>query len=410
MKRNGLNVMGKIAIVASFFLVGLAGNVSAQETGFVEMPIREYAIVSQGLGFDGNTTIEFWRRGGPQGIMACNKSGAIGGFLFGFEGDSRLTVVEYKPNPSRKEWLNPGVTADTDLWYHHALVITARGYIQLYTNGVLKAQVTTVDGGEFDFANGSTALWIGDAEWATRNVPGNQSFADFRVWSCARTATEIADNYRLQVASTTTDLKLNYTFAEQTGNTVANLVNSANGTIKDNTAEGRTHSWGKIGVIPTGLSSSEQGTISTTLSWTAGADNKWEVEVTSNDVTWTLMETGVPSFGLNGISSTNCKARVRTSWPLVSAWSDEIVINGTATGLADAKTYNAAFSYQNGAISLRKLEGNNDILVYNATGALTHQFKATGTNFNIDATSWNSGVYFLKLTNGVNSKTFKVVL
>ena len=429
MKKNGLSVMGKIAIVASFFLVGLAGNVSAQETGFVEMSVEQYAVVSEVLTFDGATTIELWRRGAPATAhaLASNKS-AEGGFMFRFEGGDRQTPIEYGPNATytttqRKSWLNPQVSAATDLWYHHALVITERGYIQLYTNGALVAQVTTVpNDGEFDYTNGAQALWIGDAGWS-KGSGTTHAFADVRVWSCARTATEIAENYQSRVAANASNLFINYLFTEQTGDEVANQVNPTgtkgimtNDPIvqwenKNAAYDGRTHSWGIIGAIPTGLSSSEEeGTTSTTLSWTAGDDNKWEVEITSNGETWTLMETSVPTFDLNGISATNCRARVRTSWPLVSAWSSEFVINGINTGLVDSKTYNTSVSYQNGAVSLRNLEGSNDILVYNAAGALQHQFKSAESAYTIDASSWASGVYVIKVKNETKSKTMKIVL
>ena len=64
-------------------------------------------------------------------------------------------------------------------------------------------------------------LFLGTAPWGN---PCNCKMADFRLWSVARTAEEIKNNYQKQVEPSTTGLIKNFNFAEGNGDHTANLA------------------------------------------------------------------------------------------------------------------------------------------------------------------------------------------
>lgn len=62
---------------------------------------------------------------------------------------------------------------------------------------------------------------MGTAPWGN---PCNCKMADFRLWSVARTAEEIKNNYQKQIEPSTTGLIKNFNFAEGNGDHTANLA------------------------------------------------------------------------------------------------------------------------------------------------------------------------------------------
>ena len=416
MKRKGLNLLGKI-VVATFFQICLIGNISAQETGVLDMEVGDYGIISSALDFNGATTIEFWTRGigdaenTTSAVVWASKS-TSGGIMIYHNGEDGNYCIEWG---SLKKWLHPG-NREANTWMHIAFVFDAKGGLALYRDGEYRAGYIPTAAEEFTLAHaGSNPVWIGDYEWwtgdwwTTRNPNGaRHAFADFRVWRTARTADEIAACYQTVMPEGTPNMVLNYTFMTP-GETVTNVANSStfSGILQNN---GPAYTWGKVGVTPTNLVATDQTTGNFTLTWDGGMEGEWAVELI--DASWEshVDTTTTNSFTVAGLEEGTYKVSVRAIWPLASATSDEINVVIGASGVAQQSIYNAMIINENGVLTLKNLEGNNDICVYNVAGTLLYQSKSADANYSIDATSWGAGVYFVNVKNGLKTQNFKIVL
>ena len=413
MKKKGLKLLGKIAVVMAFLQVCFVGNVSAQGTGYLDMPGGYYGINALNLDFDGPTTVEMWTRGIPREGIGKNVAlwasrSQTAGFIAYFNGTDGMICFEWG---QLKKWLSPGAR-EADTWMHLAFVIDNKGGLTLYRDGVNVAGYTPTPEEEFSYKNitGTEKMWVGAYEWWKDDLDGNHSFADVRVWSCARTATEIAANYQGTLPSGTPNLVVNYTFMEGApSETVANsaIPGVRTGELLNN---GPHYTWGKIGVTPTNLEATSQTSENFTLTWEGGSENTWEVAL--RDAYWeTSLDTvSTNSLTLAGLPEGAYVAEVRALWPIASSYSEEKTITIGASGIAQQFVYDAVLVNENGSITLKGLEGSNDILVYNASGAMLHQLKTMDSTYKINAASWESGVYFLNVKNGQKTKNFKVVL
>lgn len=151
-------------------------------------------------------------------------------------------------------------------WAHMAFVISETdGKAYLYINGEPFAEAQATGGWYGN--NKNTALMIGSA-WSNPKFYG--SLADFRVWSVARTAEEIKDNYETSIKPQA-GLHINYTFADWvSGNKVTNAANPG---TNDLTLNGNNHFRTVLSLAPASLSVANQ-----TLSWTAD-QGSWEVTI-----------------------------------------------------------------------------------------------------------------------------------
>ena len=412
MKKNGLNFLGKIVVVA--FFQCLIGNISAQETGVLDIAIGDFGVNTLAVDFAGSTTVEMWTRGlategvGKNAPLWSSKSTG-GGFMAYFNGSDGMICFEWG---TLRKWLSPGAR-DADTWMHLAFVIENKGKLTLYRDGVYAADYTPTPEEEFDYTNagGSEKCWIGSYEWWKDLVGVSQSFADVRVWNVARTEEEIAATYQTTLPSGTPNLVINYLFME--GSPSETIVNSANssthtGYVLNNNPD--TYAWGKVGVTPTNLAATSQTTNDFTLTWDGGIEGEWAIELLDSSWESLLDTTTTNSITISGLEEGAYRASVRAIWPFPSAYSEEISIIIGASGIAEQSAYKATIISEGGTITLKNLEGNNDICVYNAAGTLLHQSKSTNTSYSIDAASWGTGVYFVNVKNGLKTKNFKIVL
>jgi len=135
------------------------------------------------------------------------------GFLIGFNGWFRFVANNIAV------WVDPTPWLGT--WVHVACVADGTNNI-VYVNGIQTGIAANAVG--YDTANDESYLYLGRTIAGTAGFEGK--LADFRLWSVARTAEEIAANYQASVASNSSGLLKNFTFTEGTGDHTLNLATS----------------------------------------------------------------------------------------------------------------------------------------------------------------------------------------
>ena len=175
-------------------------------------------------------TIEGWVSLNDKGAVGFPSHGIMGNIngssAIGFGLGATAAGVEVKmggvgPKPSSTTQIIDGE------WHHVALSFDGTN-ATIYVDGVAG---TTVDASGYVPA---TSFTIGSIPSITGDIDG--LIADVRIWSDARTATEIADNLNSQVSSSEPGLVLNWTLEDGTGTVAADSTGSINGTLTNFTA------------------------------------------------------------------------------------------------------------------------------------------------------------------------------
>lgn len=122
----------------------------------------------------------------------------------------------------------PGMpTFNVQQWYHIALVVTndAAKNVKVYVNGIPMVDynfTTTLEG----FYNQNRLNLGANSSYSWTNV-GNAKYDNFRIWSTARTASEIANNYASCVARNEPGLVSYFNFDGFNGNQIENLATNS---------------------------------------------------------------------------------------------------------------------------------------------------------------------------------------
>lgn len=103
-------------------------------------------------------------------------------------------------------------------WHHLAVTHDSSGNVKFYVNGVQEGTTQTSAANAFD----STAIFVIGATSAGTASFVNGSVDDVRLWNSVRTVTEIADNYKIELVGTESNLqgywKLNNGLTDSTAN------------------------------------------------------------------------------------------------------------------------------------------------------------------------------------------------
>ena len=180
---------------------GGTGSVSNGKVVTTDLPVPSWALSFSGDPLDdsavamGNisglsttaATFECWMKmstaagvAGRAQTLICQ---GMGGPQLAYMGDDKLSV----------SWLgNECDSADTrpvsDGAWHHVAVVFDHGYVTLYKDGVATADSFQVP----DPLSTGTALVIGNNSAALPHSPFDGELYDVRVWTCARTASEVS--------------------------------------------------------------------------------------------------------------------------------------------------------------------------------------------------------------------------
>ncbi|MDD4992136.1 MAG: T9SS type A sorting domain-containing protein [Paludibacter sp.] len=394
-----LTFLNRIAIIAIFHVCFLMG-ISAQGWGYISLPGTGLSGIDCGK-LDISTgviTVEAWVMG-KEGALASSLDDPQNGFHWNL--GEWWGSVNYGGSEKWLDFKRPANSITT--WQHLAMVIDGTAVI-VYGNGVEAYRVDYT----MPFTTSTiNDLMIGRNNWSLTSG-AVLKIADFRVWNTVRTADEILSNYQSHVDPTSPGLVLNYTFNEQTGDHTANLVDAAKNTGILNDVANVVYGWGKIGVIPTNLATTNKTSNGFDLSWEdSGLDSQWEIQLDDPDGGGVVLQNSEKTATITDLTSTSYTAKVRTISPVPSDWSAPFTVSLT-TGLESNQYSNATTINNNGLISINNLEGANDIKVYNVSGSLVKQLNSAESNCKIDATNWAKGMYLIKVNNNNKGKVFKV--
>lgn len=145
----------------------------------------------------------------------------------------KMTLVD-DTNGGRKEWLSVGYPLPIRKWAHWAFVYTGSTQSgQMYVNGAPISQQIATTGTFTRMRNTTHGLWFGRGGGANY-LKG--CIDEIRLWSVARTAQQMADNYRAALTSGT-GLVGRWGFDEGSGSTAYDsTANAKNGTISGYTS------------------------------------------------------------------------------------------------------------------------------------------------------------------------------
>jgi len=397
-----LTFLNRFAIIAIFQVCFLI-NTSAQGWGCILLPGTGLSGIDCGMlkNTTGKFTLETWIAGGA--FVASNLDNSKNGFDFKYNSWSQIN------SQGVSAWYASALDNQNsayDVWEHVALVFDGTSAI-FYINGVEKGNMPLAK----PFVSSTLKdLLIGHNNYSLTSG-SKVKYSDFRIWSTARTQDEIVANYQSHVPATSPGLVINYRFEEQTGNSTANLANPASeeyiGTLMD--PQNVMYSWGKIGLIPKNLVVTNKSAKGFKLSWDAGLDNSWDVQIDDPDGGGLVDSKTTNSDSITDLTASSYTVKVRTTYPLISEWSTPIIINLT-TGIDENLIYNSTIINQKGMISINNLEDANEIKIYSISGSLVKQFRSTESNYKIDATAWMPGLYLFKVNNDKKQKVFKVVI
>lgn len=291
-----VNILNRaLLIIAAIVLTNVSSLHANVDFKAWEFKTGQTGIAGGKLSFTGHSlTVEFWLNmsstaaatenmnvietfGDPYGINFCiRKNSANSNAL-----ELRLFAKDNQATPGIVYFYIP---ADkyTDKWAHIAYVIseeTQKGY--LYVNGALLGETNAIGGyyGNYKLDGVTSRTFnVGGAFYTSPKFLGKM--ADLRVWSVARTAQEIKDNYNKHLEGTPAGLFINYTFSIYE----RGLVNDANPTVTANKGWCNPElSWNtyygteNLSVYPRNMALTEG-----TLSWDTSA-GEWEVAVFKAD-------------------------------------------------------------------------------------------------------------------------------
>ena len=175
------------------------------------------------------------------------------GFALGFDGWFKFQL------DGASIWIDP--TSWKENWTHIACVADGSQMI-VYVNGEIAGTQENTTG--YNTEADGKPLFLGTAPWGN---PCNCKMADFRLWSVARTAEEIKNNYQKQVEPSTTGLIKNFNFAEGNGDHTANLAEPEGNQAWCMGAIDTDYSWETVAQTPTNLRTENQTENSFDILW-----------------------------------------------------------------------------------------------------------------------------------------------
>ncbi|NQY08311.1 MAG: hypothetical protein HRT71_02200 [Flavobacteriales bacterium] len=306
-----------------------------------------------------------------------------------------LVLVHNRGNGGTNSYHTFPVPPD-NVWFHFALVYNG-STVEAFYNGVSQgsAAISTPAVSASNMINvGTISSVVFDVGSSTKFFIGEMD--DYRMWSTARTASEISSNMSACLNGTETGLEVYYNFEDGTGLTATDVANGNNGTMANMDAS---------------------------ISWVAGAYScsgaVCSIEM-SDSVLVTVIDTST-TLGFDTITSNQLGASYiwldcANSYseiagetdiyfvPLVNGnYAVEVTLNGCVdtsacinhiiTGLANRTKPNVTISSYGKVITVRGGKGN--ISIYDLAGRKIRDSKLNGK---IDMQISQEGIYLVRVT------------
>jgi len=184
----------------------------------------------------------------PTGSVAYQGAGIMDSDVGGYANDFAFSVLNNKLSfwdGSLNQTVNGNINLFDGNWHHVALVRDANVGAALYVDGVLDNQSNSPSS---TILNANPKIYIGAAFIDNRYL--NVDIAEVRIWSTARTATEINSNKSTRLTLPQTDLisyyKFNQGIANGSNTSETSLIDelgSNNGTLYNFTLTGTSSNW-----------------------------------------------------------------------------------------------------------------------------------------------------------------------
>ncbi len=316
------------------------------------------------------------------------------GFILGFDGWFKFQL------DGNAIWIDP--TAWKGQWTHIACVADG-SHLTVYANG---EQVGTQENpaGYNTEADGKP-LYLGLAPWGN---PCACKMADFRLWSVARTADEIKDNYQKQIDPSTAGLIKNFNFAEGSGDHTVNLADPEGnqawcmGTIDTD------YSWEMIASTPSNLRIENKTENSFSLLWDGTEGNTWSVELLDGDqVIDTKSDLTVMRADFTDLEKKNFNVRVKAHAFMETEFSEAITVDLSSSSSIHGVIKNISIARQNGLLQIDGTNAGDHISIYNGQGALYRQITADNETTVIRTDEIPHGIYFVRIG---GNPTYKIIL
>ncbi len=240
---------------SSFFRLGIilllplfSINLFGQESSLVFDGTDDYVDLNHNSGLPISTastafTIEFWVKGASQGGVAFYSEGNISDvdapqFIIGSGTSVADKLRIYFVNDAGSVLMNNqgAITVLDNTWHHVAYVQEDATNALLYVDGVLDQNNTYYDHSHTGITPDNTTLGAVRTNGTTANADFNGKMDELRVWSVAKTQSEIQQNYLLQISSATPNLNAYFRFDEGSGNPFDLTLNANDGTLNGDVA------------------------------------------------------------------------------------------------------------------------------------------------------------------------------
>ena len=179
-----------------------------------------------------NFTIEAWVKtsASSQGTIISKRDAPSYGNFFTLEigSNGKLSLHINESSVANYTEIESSSAINDGSW-HHVAAVRNSGQLFLYIDGQQAASPVSIIGNP-NISN-SVTTYIGQLQFAGAPTPTdrfNGTLDEIRIWSDARTANEIANNYRTQLSGTESNLEAYYNFNSSSGTTLFDISTNNN--------------------------------------------------------------------------------------------------------------------------------------------------------------------------------------
>tara|TARA_B100000809_G_C15100180_1_gene516597 strand:+ start:320 stop:1606 length:1287 start_codon:yes stop_codon:yes gene_type:complete len=362
----------------------------------------------------GNGTVEAWIKIPVSGAGYSLRGIAVKQFDYGIFLEDNI-LIAYNWNTGVLSSM--GGTLNDNQWHHVAFT---------YQNGVSDGSYLYIDGIQVGLGqtwssmneNSNLVIGAGAPDGSIQQLKG--TIGEVRVWSTTRTASEILNNYNTCLTGLETGLDAWYKFSEGAGTLVQDhSTNSYDGTLTNGSAA----SWVAGNTINCAACAITNSTnINVTI-------NTVDTSVTNSSPTLTSNATAGATYQWldcnNNMSvitgETNASYTVTANGNYAVAVTENNCTDTSACiSVTTVGVQNSTLNIQNLSIypnptkglftvGLNQLDDNASVVVYTVVGKEIVNQKLSTKQTVINLKEYNSGIYFVKITNGDNVITQRIV-
>ena len=305
---------------------------------------------------------------------------------FSIVGDGRVGFHSTNVSGATDDFYSTANSGLVDGTWHHAAAVYDGTDKIIYLDGVEIARNVNAHLGESIGRSGETRFgYLGDgSEASSYNSLRNGVYYDgmlteVRVWSVARSASEILANFNTCLSGTEANLDIYYNFSETSGTTLTDLTgNGSDGTIDGTTWVNDNPSFKQN---TSGISAGADQTVcagtNVTLTGSGASSYAWDNGVTNATAFSANATTTYTVIATNscGFLSTDQVVITVNALPSVDAGADQTVCAGTNVTLTGSGA--SSYAWDNGVTNATAFAANATTTSYTVTGTDANSCTAT---------------------------------